>query len=180
MGRSIVEAVRPFQPHPLVTRAQGNAIGLALEEQPLITADSADTFEAGGVYSLRVGLRDEHDNAIVSAVVAVNDFGSIEVARRSVPYFVMEHLEGEGLAEVLHREGRIPPRRAAGIVQQCVSGLAAAHAAGVIHRDLKPDNVFLTRVGEREFVKLLDFGVAKMAGAGRLTQAGTALQPRSK
>jgi hypothetical protein len=75
VGRTIVEAVQPFQPHPLVTRAQGNAIGLALEEQPLITAESEDTFQAGGVYSLRVGLRDEHDNAIVSAVVAVNDFG---------------------------------------------------------------------------------------------------------
>jgi eukaryotic-like serine/threonine-protein kinase len=107
-------------------------------------------------------------------IVAVNDFGSIEIeGGGSVPYFVMEHLEGEGLAEVLRRETTIEPRRAAGIVEQCVSGLAAAHAAGVIHRDLKPDNVFLTHVGEREFVKLLDFGVAKMAGAGRLTQAGT-------
>ncbi len=107
-------------------------------------------------------------------IVAVNDFGAIEMEHGgSVPYFVMEHLEGEGLAEVLRREGNVTSRRAAGIVQQCVSGLAAAHAAGVIHRDLKPDNVFLTRVGDREFVKLLDFGVAKMAGAGRLTQAGT-------
>ena len=50
---------------------QGNAIGLALEEHPLITAESEDTFEAGGVYSLRVGLCDERDHAIVSAMVAV-------------------------------------------------------------------------------------------------------------
>lgn len=76
VGRSIVEAVQPFQSHPLVTRVQGNAIGLALEEQPLITPASEDTFEPGGIYSLRVGLRDEHDNAIVSAMVAVNEFGS--------------------------------------------------------------------------------------------------------
>jgi hypothetical protein len=75
VGRSIVEAVRPFQPHPLVTRAQGNAIGLALEEQPLITAESEDTFAAGGVYSLRVGLCDERDSAIISTMVGVNEFG---------------------------------------------------------------------------------------------------------
>jgi Xaa-Pro aminopeptidase len=76
VGRSIVEAVQPFQPHPLVTGVQGNAIGLAIEEHPLITLACEDTFEPGGVYSLRVGLRDEHDNAIVSAMVAMNDFGS--------------------------------------------------------------------------------------------------------
>jgi hypothetical protein len=75
VGSTIVEAVQPFQPHPLVAGVQGNAIGLALEEQPLITAASEDTFQAGGVYCVRVGLRDEHDSAIVSAVVAVSDFG---------------------------------------------------------------------------------------------------------
>ena len=76
VGRTVTEAVQPFLPHPVGTRIQGNAIGLALEEQPLITPGSEDTFEPGGVYSLRVGLCDEHDNAIVSAVVAMNEFGS--------------------------------------------------------------------------------------------------------
>jgi serine/threonine protein kinase len=107
-------------------------------------------------------------------IVAVNDFGTVEIKPgTSVPYFVMEHLQGETLADVLRHEPIISARRAAGLVAQCVSGLAAAHAAGVIHRDLKPDNIFLTRVADREFVKLLDFGVAKMVGAGRLTLAGT-------
>ncbi|HEX7605053.1 MAG TPA: serine/threonine-protein kinase, partial [Polyangiaceae bacterium] len=64
------------------------------------------------------------------------------------------------------------PVRAAHLFQQCASALSAAHRAGVIHRDLKPDNVFIADPGDREFVKLLDFGVAKMAGAGRLTRAG--------
>jgi hypothetical protein len=76
VGRAVTEAVQPFLPHPVVARVQGNAIGLALEEQPLIAAGSDDTFEAGGVYSLRVGLCDERDSAIVSAVVAVNEFDS--------------------------------------------------------------------------------------------------------
>ncbi|HVY48703.1 MAG TPA: serine/threonine-protein kinase, partial [Minicystis sp.] len=107
-------------------------------------------------------------------IVAVNDFGSIPVERGgTVPYFVMERLEGASLAEVLRERGMLAPRRAAGIVLQCAAGLAATHEAGVVHRDLKPDNVFLVRHGDREAVKLLDFGVAKMAGAGRLTRAGT-------
>ncbi len=84
----------------------------------------------------------------------------------------MEYLQGISLAALLRAERTLDPVRAGEIALQCAAGLAAAHAAGVVHRDLKPDNVFLTRSGDREFVKLLDFGVAKMAGAGRLTRAG--------
>jgi serine/threonine-protein kinase len=109
-------------------------------------------------------------------IVAVSDFGELTIppdaAGPRVPYFVMEFLSGTSLAALLRAERVIPPARAADVLAQCARGLAAAHAAGVIHRDLKPDNVFLTRQGDREFVKLLDFGVAKMAGAGRLTRAG--------
>jgi serine/threonine-protein kinase len=118
-------------------------------------------------------------------IVAVSDFGDIRLPARTdgqrdsmpdsaqpVPYFVMEFLTGISLAALLRAEKTIAPHRAANILLQCASGLAAAHAAGVIHRDLKPDNIFLTRNNDREFVKLLDFGVAKMAGAGRLTRAG--------
>ncbi|MFO0757636.1 MAG: serine/threonine-protein kinase [Byssovorax sp.] len=118
-------------------------------------------------------------------IVAVSDFGEIRLPPRRdgardsmtsssapVPYFVMEFLTGISLAALLRAEKTLAPFRVANILHQCASGLAAAHAAGVIHRDLKPDNIFLTRNNEREFVKLLDFGVAKMAGAGRLTRAG--------
>jgi Xaa-Pro aminopeptidase len=75
IGRSITEAIQPFNPHPITRQVQGNAIGLALEEHPLIAETSEDVFEAGGVYSLRVGLADERAHAIVSAMVAVNDYG---------------------------------------------------------------------------------------------------------
>jgi len=113
-------------------------------------------------------------------IVAVSDFGELANeadaagagATGAVPYFVMEYLSGISLAALLRAERTLEPVRAAEIVLQCAAGLSAAHAAGVIHRDLKPDNVFLTRSAEKEFVKLLDFGVAKMAGAGRLTRAG--------
>ncbi len=118
-------------------------------------------------------------------IIAVSDFGELtlpamprpeatpsEAPRPRVPYFVMEHLTGISLAELLRAEKTLSAERAARILFQCASGLSAAHAAGVVHRDLKPDNVFLVRSGDRELVKLLDFGVAKMAGAGRLTRAG--------
>ena len=113
-------------------------------------------------------------------IVAVSDFGELTDAgapqprAARVPYFVMELLKGTTLARLLAVEGRLEPRRAARIVVQCASALAAAHEAGVIHRDVKPDNVFLvSAAGRPDFVKLLDFGVAKMAGAGRLTRHGT-------
>ena len=108
-------------------------------------------------------------------IVAVSDFGEVRLGgpdSAAVPYFVMEFLTGISLAALLRVEKTLSPQRAAGILLQCASGLAAAHAAGVIHRDLKPDNVFLTPTAEKEFVKLLDFGVAKMVGQGRLTRAG--------
>jgi Xaa-Pro aminopeptidase len=73
--RSIIDAIQPFQPHPVTKQAQGHAIGLALEEPPLITMDSTETFEADGVYTLRVGISDERNHAIVSAMFAVNAFG---------------------------------------------------------------------------------------------------------
>lgn len=108
-------------------------------------------------------------------IVAVSDFGEVRLGgptSAAVPYFVMEFLTGVSLAALLRLEKTLTAQRAAGILLQCASGLAAAHAAGVIHRDLKPDNVFLTPTAEKEFVKLLDFGVAKMVGQGRLTRAG--------
>jgi Xaa-Pro aminopeptidase len=76
IGRTIAEAIAPFQPHPVSKLVQGNAIGLALEEQPLVTPESNDTFEAGGVYSLRVGIADERNHTIVSAMIAVSDYGT--------------------------------------------------------------------------------------------------------
>jgi serine/threonine-protein kinase len=77
---------------------------------------------------------------------------------------IMELLKGEDLAQRLRRLQTLPLRRALGIAAQTASALAAVHAAGMIHRDLKPDNIFLSdRNGTPDFVKVLDFGVAKLA-----------------
>ncbi len=81
------------------------------------------------------------------------------------PYIVMELCRGEDLAARLAREGRLTADATIAIVGEAASALDEAHAAGIIHRDLKPENVFLAREGERELVKLLDFGVAKLRGA---------------
>ncbi|HTQ43084.1 MAG TPA: serine/threonine-protein kinase, partial [Polyangiaceae bacterium] len=96
------------------------------------------------------------------------------------PYLVMELLEGVPLSAYTQNGGRIPVAQAVPILQGILAGLAAAHAQGVIHRDLKPDNVFLTRAPDGTFaVKVLDFGIAKVmdaaGGMGQRTRTGMLL-----
>lgn len=98
-----------------------------------------------------------------------------------VPYIVMEYLEGHTLAQTLSKDGPLPALRTTHIMAQVLSGLQAAHDAKVVHRDLKPQNIFLTGDGEsEEVVKLLDFGVSKLVADGDedispLTDTGSVL-----
>src|SRR5690348_1907347 len=93
-------------------------------------------------------------------IVQIHDFG---VTPDSDHFYIMEYLEGQTLAQLIGKQGVIEVMRALHIAAQVASALAAAHGSGVIHRDLKPDNVMLThRLGDPDFVKLLDFGLAKM------------------
>jgi serine/threonine-protein kinase len=93
-------------------------------------------------------------------IVEIHDFGQTPEGDH---FYIMEYLEGKTLAHVLTKDGVIAVMRALHIGAQIASALAAAHGSGVIHRDLKPDNVMLTaRLGDPDFVKLLDFGLAKM------------------
>ncbi|MGH9408313.1 MAG: protein kinase domain-containing protein [Vicinamibacterales bacterium] len=86
-------------------------------------------------------------------ILAIHDFGS----DGPTAYAVMELLEGETLRERL-RQGPLPVRKAAEIARHVAHGLAAAHDAGLVHRDVKPENIFLTTAGH---VKILDFGLAR-------------------
>jgi hypothetical protein len=93
-------------------------------------------------------------------IIEVSDF--IE-SSTGPSFYIMELLSGVDLRTLEDREGILPLRRALDIALQVTRGVGAAHDAGVIHRDLKPDNIFLIeRGGSRDFVKLLDFGVAKL------------------
>ena len=88
------------------------------------------------------------------------------------PCIVAEKLEGEDLQSRLDRHGPLALADAIRIGRQLCRGLAAAHAAGVVHRDLKPSNVFLAADAGGETVKILDFGVAKLAGSKEITRDG--------
>jgi serine/threonine protein kinase len=105
--------------------------------------------------------------------VHVYDYG---VTEEGLPYIVMEYLEGESLSEVLIRRGPLPAFEVAQIIAQAAQALARAHAVGVVHRDLKPDNIFLATNVENPnekatlpyTVKIVDFGIAKMFEAPRV------------
>ena len=108
----------------------------------------------------RLAARLSHPN-----VVTVYDAGEAEDGR---PYIVMEYVPGTTLAEL----GRVPPDEAVGLAVQACRGLAHAHSAGLVHRDVKPQNLLLREDGT---VKVADFGIARAAETTALTQVGTVL-----
>ncbi|HXI54707.1 MAG TPA: serine/threonine-protein kinase [Polyangia bacterium] len=106
-------------------------------------------------------------------IITVTDFGRMPDGSL---FLAMEYLGGVSLTSVIS-EGPVPRPRALGIIRQILRALDHAHAAGVIHRDLKPDNIMLVeRDGHHDVVKILDFGIAKvtepLSGQQALTQAG--------
>lgn len=104
-------------------------------------------------------------------IVDVDDVGVID----GVPFLAMEFLEGETLGALLKRDAPLPLGSALDLMLPVLSAVAAINESGVVHRDLKPDNIFLWRAAGQTHPKLLDFGVAKLAdvGAGNeLTQTG--------
>jgi CheY-like chemotaxis protein len=115
-------------------------------------------FRREGISACRI----QHPNA-----VAVLDFG---VNPGGVAYLVMELLHGHSLEKELEDRGQIPPHRTVEIAVPVASALAAAHDAGVLHRDVKPSNVFLHQTPQGEVPKILDFGIAKVVGEAAIGQ----------
>jgi eukaryotic-like serine/threonine-protein kinase len=112
-------------------------------------------------------------------IVEIIDVGMLP---EGVPYLIMELLEGESLAHRVGRDGKLDLVTAVDFVLQVADALETAHAAGIVHRDVKPDHLFLVKnekQPERELVKVLDFGIAKLRAnllAGKVTtNAGTIL-----
>ncbi|MEZ4228828.1 MAG: serine/threonine-protein kinase [Polyangiaceae bacterium] len=93
-------------------------------------------------------------------IVQVFDFGVVD----GVPYIAMELLHGESLADRLERVQRLGVNDTARIMTEVSRAVSLAHSAGVIHRDLKPDNIFLVQEAHGEVAKVLDFGIAKVTG----------------
>jgi serine/threonine-protein kinase len=117
--------------------------------------DACARFEREARAASRIG--SEH-------IVQVHDAGELDGRRR---YLVMEYLRGETLKDHFARLAPLAPRVLFPLVEQLLAGLAAAHDVGIVHRDIKPDNVYLAERGdERPLVKILDFGISKFRDSG--------------
>jgi serine/threonine protein kinase len=112
-------------------------------------------------------------------VVVVHDYGEAD-GGDAPAFIVMEYVQGESLRRLLVREGRMIPDRAVQLMREVCRGVGAAHQIGVIHRDIKPDNIIVLAADDegREAVKVVDFGLAKLrdeTGDPTVTQLGVAL-----
>ncbi|MFH9086847.1 Stk1 family PASTA domain-containing Ser/Thr kinase [Streptomyces sp. NPDC017673] len=105
------------------------------------------------------------------AIVAVYDTGEDYIDGVSIPYIVMEYVDGSTLRELLHSGRKLLPERAMEMTIGILQGLEYAHRSGIVHRDIKPANVMLTRNGQ---VKVMDFGIARAMGDAGMTMTQTA------
>ena len=105
-------------------------------------------------------------------VVQILDYG-VPTEANGLPYIVMEYLEGTDLETRIHLRGRLSLEETASIVVQTTRALDKAHELRIVHRDIKPENIFLTSDGEEVFVKVLDFGIAKLLGRGDVSVTNT-------
>jgi tetratricopeptide (TPR) repeat protein len=102
-------------------------------------------------------------------VVRIHDLGELN----GIKYLTMPFVEGENLADVLKRDGKVPVPRAIAIAKEVASGLAAAHEVGVVHRDLKPENIMITADGH---ALIMDFGISRsVGGTGTATALGAVM-----
>jgi beta-lactam-binding protein with PASTA domain/predicted Ser/Thr protein kinase len=107
------------------------------------------------------------------AIVAVYDTGEAETAAGPLPYIVMEFVDGITLRDIVHNDGPIPPRKALEIIADACQALNFSHQHGIIHRDVKPANIMISRTGA---VKVMDFGIARaLADSHSVTQTAAVI-----
>jgi serine/threonine-protein kinase len=92
------------------------------------------------------------------AIVAVYDTGEAATPRGPLPYIVMEYVDGVTLRDIVHTDGPMPPRRALEVIADACQALNFSHQHGIVHRDVKPANIMISRTGA---VKVMDFGIAR-------------------
>ncbi|MFW6723385.1 Stk1 family PASTA domain-containing Ser/Thr kinase [Streptomyces sp. MAR4 CNY-716] len=105
------------------------------------------------------------------AIVAVYDTGEDYIDGVSIPYIVMEYVDGSTLRELLHSGRKLLPERTLEMCTGILQALEYSHRSGIVHRDIKPANVMLTRTGQ---VKVMDFGIARAMGDSGMTMTQTA------
>ncbi|RSM36736.1 serine/threonine protein kinase [Amycolatopsis balhimycina DSM 5908] len=146
----------------VVWRAQDQVIGrqVAVKELRLPDAESAAVFSERALREVRTGGR-LNDPAIVTVYDVVTDGGTT--------FIVMELVEAPSLADLVRQRGPMPAAQAAQLGERVLTALQAAHAAGIVHRDVKPANILVAPDGR---VKLTDFGIAHAVDDPRLTTSG--------
>jgi serine/threonine-protein kinase len=107
------------------------------------------------------------------AIVAVYDTGEAETANGPLPYIVMEYVDGVTLRDIVHTEGPMPAKRAIEVIADACQALNFSHQHGIIHRDVKPANIMISKSGA---VKVMDFGIARaLADANSVTQTAAVI-----
>lgn len=122
----------------------------------LKSSASSDEWRARFEREVQLAARLNHPNTI-----AIYDYG---LGEGGTFYYAMEYVDGLSFAELVERYGPVPPARTAHLLRQVCSSLAQAHAQGIIHRDIKPQNIMVSR-GAGDVVKVLDFGLVKQLDA---------------
>ncbi|MBV9161418.1 MAG: protein kinase [Pseudonocardiales bacterium] len=135
--------------------------------QPGLAEADAQTARDRAMREGRIAARLQHPHAIHVYDVALD--GATGASGQVVPWLVMEYLPSRSLAAVLAERGTLAPHEAARIGQQVAAALAAAHEAGIVHRDVKPGNVLL---GQDGIVKITDFGISRASWDTTVTRTG--------
>ena len=156
-----------------VQRSLDRAVVVKVIDPRLLSADEDTANEAVSRFMVeaRAASRINHPN-----VISVFDFGRTQPGLGGHLFMVMELLKGPDLWTLLAETPHLPLPRIASILRQTLAALGEAHSLGIVHRDVKPENIIVEqRFGGADHVKVIDFGIAKLEAAQSLTQAGRAL-----